>query len=65
MYHLPSGCVDQAAVAEESQRSSRVRVWTMGLYGENSQGPSAWRLRAEMTLWLVAGPAVPPSATLR
>ena len=56
MYHLPSGVSTRRPCPSESQRSSREAVRTIGLYGENSHGPSAWRLRAETTAWLVPGP---------
>ena len=38
--------------------------WTMGLSGEFSQGPSGCFDRAETPIWLVEGPAVPPSAVV-
>src|SRR5215469_12657110 len=65
MYQRPSGVSTNRPCPTLSQRSSRDLVRTIGLYGENSHGPGACRLRADTTAWLVPGPAVPPSATFK
>lgn len=65
IHQSPPGPSITVAWPRNHQGSLALRVWTIGLAGQFSQGPWIERERATVTIWLVGGPEVPPTAVTR